>query len=332
MPSPEQRPTMRDVAEQARVSAMSVSRVLRDEPGVSPDTRARVLAAVAALGYQRNEVARNLRLGRSSGLLGLVVPNLANPFYSQLALGVETHAEGLDMRVILANSNEQVSRERQLVHDFASRRLEGIIVVPSGTNHDHLDPVRVGRIPIVLAASPPANLALDAVILDDFGGTRDAIARLIRRGHRRIGFLGLPASTWTGSERFRGYCAALEEAGVVVDDRYVVRHHPDVATAERAAARLLDLPDAPTAIFAANNRNTIGAYRAIRHRDAPPALSGFDDFELADMLTLPLSVVAYDPPEMGRRAAQLLSDRLERGTGGPPRRIVIRTTIVDYGI
>jgi LacI family transcriptional regulator len=290
--------------------------------------------AVAELGYRRNETARNLRLGRSGGLIGLVVTNLANPFYSQLALGVESHTFDLGMRVILANSHENVDREQQLVHDFAARRLDGLIVVPAGSDHAHLDPGQLGGMPVVLAASPPSGVELDAVVLDDFGGTRNAIRGLIDRGHRRIGFLGLPASTWTGSERFRGYSAALEAAGIAVQDSYVHRNQPDATAAERVARHLLGLPEPPTAMFAANNRNTVGAYRAISAHDSPIALTGFDDFELADMLTMPFNVVAYDPRELGKRTAQLLCDRIDPGsteTPRTPRHVVIPTTIINYG-
>lgn len=325
-------PTMNDVAHHAGVSPMTVSRALRDDPRVSPETKIRVMGAVNALGYRRNEAARNLRLGRASGLIGLVVTNLANPFYSQLALGVEAMAAENGTRVMLGNSGEDVARERQLVQDFASRRLDGIIVVPAGSDHRHLQPAQLAGIPVVLAASPPIRFEADAVLLDDFGGSWDATQHLIEAGHRKIAFLGLQASTWTGSERFRGYCAALEEAGIPLDERIISRQQRDVAAAEQAMLELLDIEDPPTAVFTANNRNTIGAYRAIRARRPDVALAGFDDFELADMLSLPLTVISYDPRELGRRAAELLRDRIDNPRAQhAARRIVLPTTLVEYG-
>jgi LacI family transcriptional regulator len=324
-------PTLRDVAERARVSPMTASRALREDAGVSAATRARVQEAAAELGYRRNEAARNLRLGRSSGLIGLVVTNLANPFYSQLALGVEAAVAEGGLRVMLGNSGEDPARERQLVHDFASRRLDGVVVVPASNDHSHL--AALNGMPVVLAASPPVKVAADSVLLDDFGGTWEATRHLIRAGHRRIGFLGLPSSTWTGSERYRGYCAALEEAGIPLDPQYTSHRQSDVASAEQATLALLDLAEPPTAIFAANNRNTIGAYRAIRSRQLDTRLAGFDDFELADLLGLPLTVVSYDPRELGREAARLLCDRIDNASRREPvapRRLVISTTVVDY--
>jgi LacI family transcriptional regulator len=205
---------------------------------------------------------------------------------------------------------------------------------------------------VVLAARPPSGIEADCVLVDDFGGTRDATARLIDNGHTKIGFLGLPPSAWTGAERFRGFRAALEAAGLATDERYVRYQQRDIEAAERAARALLALPDPPTALFCANNRNTIGAFRAVNSTGANTALAGFDDFELADMLGLPLTVVAYDPAEVGNQAARLLLDRLARGsatqanqaaqagqstqTSKPaasqkPHRVVIPTSVVEYG-
>jgi LacI family transcriptional regulator len=326
-------PTVRDVAERAGVSPMTVSRTLHDDPRVADRTRRRVLDAVEELGYRRNEVARNLRLGRTSGLVGLVVTNLANPFYSQLALGVEAIAGENGLKVVLGNTGEDVERERRLVEELAARRVDGMIVVPAGSDHSHLSPTRIRRIPIVLGARPPTNLALDCVLVDDFNGSREATARLIARGARRVGFLGLPPSAWTGSERFRGFCVALEEAGAPLVERYVRRAQRTIAAAEEAALELLRLDDPPDALFCANSRNTVGAFRAIRGVGSGTMLAGFDDFELADMLGLPLIVVAYEPEELGRQAARLLIDRMNHRDGqeSPPRRIVIPTTVVEYG-
>ncbi|WP_033346604.1 LacI family DNA-binding transcriptional regulator [Catenuloplanes japonicus] len=324
-------PTMRDVADHAHVSPMTVSRTLRDDPSVTPEKRRRVLDAVAALGYRRNEMARNLRLGSSTGLLGVIIANIANPFYAQLALGIEAHADKRGMRVVFANSGENPERERQLVSDFAARRLDGIIAVPTANQHDHLDPAALSGTPVVLAASPPHRINVDAVLLDDFGGTYEATSMLIARGHHRIGFLGLPAATWTGSERYRGYAAALEAAGLRVEDRYVRRNQPDVAAAVASATAILDQPDPPTALFAANNRNTLGAYRAIRSRAETVALAGFDDLDVADLLDLPLIVVSYDARELGRVAAELVCEHIDNtAPGSSTRRIVIPTKVIDY--
>ncbi|MFH8610727.1 LacI family DNA-binding transcriptional regulator [Streptomyces sp. NPDC018029] len=330
-------PTLRDVAERAGVSAMTASRVLRDDPQVLPATRERVRAAAEALGYRPNEVARSLRLGRGTGLVGLVVTNLANPFYSRLALGVDSVVAEHGLKTVIGNTGQDADVERGLVADLLARRVDGIIAVPAGADQRHLAAAVADGVPVVLASRPPEGFAADCVLVDDFGGARDATARLLERGHRRIGFLGSPPAVHTGTERLRGYAAALAAAGLTVDPLLVRQGQTEPHEATRAAAGLLALPDPPTALFCSNNRNTIGAFRALRATDvrsrdgAHVALAGFDDFELADVLGLPLTLVAYDSDEVGRAAGRLLADRLHTTAAGPPRQIVVPTSLVEYG-
>jgi LacI family transcriptional regulator len=314
--------TMRDIAARLGVSAMTVSRAIRGDAGISEATRQRVLDAVAEAGYRPNDLARRLRTGASDELIGLIVTNLANPFYAELAVGVEQVATTRGAGVVACCGGDPEG-ERDLVASMVARRLAGLVVVPAGNDHRHLAPEHLDGKPVVLAAAPPRGIDADCVLVDDFGGTYEACRTLIDHGHERIGFLGLPASLWTGSERYRGYAAALEDAGLTLDERFVSRHCGDVHAAEKAARALLDQPEPPTALITANNRNTIGALRAAR--DHPVALAGFDDIEVADLLQLPLSVVAYDAAEVGRAAARLLFE--EPGT---KQRVVVPTHIVEH--
>jgi LacI family transcriptional regulator len=331
------RPTLRDVAERAGVSAMTVSRVLRGDVRVLPATRERVEAAVAELDYRPNEMARSLRLGRGSGLVGLVVTNLANPFYSRLALGVDAVLRQHGFKAVIGNTGQDPGTERDLVADLVARRVDGIIAVPAGADQRHLATAAAEGVPVVLASRPPSGFEADCVLVDDFGGAREATGRLLDRGHRRIGFLGSPPAVYTGTERLRGYGAALEEAGAAVDERYVRQGQQQTGEAARAAAELLALDPPPTALFCSNNRNTIGAFRAVTAAGTGTALAGFDDFELADALGLPLTLVDYDIDALGQEAGQLLVGRMrERGEQRadgprPARRTVVPTTLVEYG-
>jgi LacI family transcriptional regulator len=326
-------PTMRDVASLAKVSPMTVSRVLQNHPTVSAENRERVLVAVKELGYRRNDVARVLSQGRRLGAVGLSVTNLANPFYARLALGIESVITQHGIRLMVTSSNEDPESEREAVRDFVSWQVDGIVVVPSGTNHSYLAADVPQHIPVTMVARPPAGVDADCVLVDDFGGAYEATRQIVLRGRTRVAFVGNPPSVYTGSERFRGYCAALESFGLPVRDSYVKRAR-DPASAEQATARLLALREPPDAIFCTTNRNTLGAYRAVRRASASVALAGFDDFELSDMLSVPTLIVDYDADELGRRAAQLLLDRLrpgEHGYKGPMRRVVVPTTIAEYG-
>jgi LacI family transcriptional regulator len=319
-----------------------------------------VRAAAAELGYRRNEVARSLRLGRGAGLVGLVVTNLANPFYARLALGVDSVVGQHGLKTVIGNTGHDPDRERGLVADLVGRRVDGIVAVPAGGDQHHLAAAAARGVPVVLASRPPVGFEADCVLVDDFGGAREATGRLLAMGHRRIGFLGSPPAVYTGTERLRGYGAALAAAGLGVDERYVRQGQKETGEAARATAELLALPQPPTALFCSNNRNTIGAFRAISATGRPTALAGFDDFELADVLGLPLTIVAYDSDELGRAAGRLLIDRLrtadededgrdDRGAGDggggesgtsarggagappPPRRTIVPTSLVEYG-
>ncbi|MEV1079983.1 LacI family DNA-binding transcriptional regulator [Streptomyces sp. NPDC050211] len=322
---------MHDVGKLAQVSAMTVSRVLKNDPGVSEATRERVFAAVDRLGYRRNETARSLRLG-GTGMIGLVVTNLANPFYSRLALGVQEVATEHGLRMMLSNTAEQAEREPGLIDGLIDHQVEGLIVVPAGSRQQHLaDAMR--HVPVVLAARPPAGLDTDCVLVEDFHGAREATACLLAEGHTRIAFLGNPPALYTGAERLRGFWAAHEEAGVEPDNALICQGLVDAATAERAALDILDRPGGPTALFCTNNRISQGAIRALYKAGITLPLAGFDDFELSDVLGLPLTLVSYDADEIGRQAARLLIDRLSHRDGEPPasRRITVPTRVIRHG-
>jgi len=321
--------TIRDLAHHLKLSPMTVSRALRDGAGVAPTTRERVVETAQRLGYRRNEAARNLRLGGKTGLIGLIVTNLANPFYSRLALGVESVIESRGLKVLLSNTAENPSRERLLVEDLIDRQVEGIIVVPAGSEHKYLAG-RAGGPAVVFASRPPHGVQADSVLIDDFGGAREATRQLIEAGHRRIGYVGVPPSVYTGAERFRGFCAALESAGIPLNRRLVVQGCLDVDDAQKATTRLMAMRRAPTAFFTATNRLTLGALLASNSGSATLDFAGFDDVEYALLLPRPPITVGFDADEIGRQAGRLLLDRLDTTldyTESPPRRIYVPTTV-----
>src|SRR5579875_502485 len=324
------RPTMTDVAREARVSLKTVSRVVNGEGNVRASTARGVQNAIEKLGYRRNDPARALRQSRPPRLLGLVTKDVSNPFYSAIARGVEEVVRDRGLLVISGSSDEDASRERELLELLCERRVGGLLVVPTGRDHSFLaKEVEVGT-PVVFIDRPPVRLRADTILLDNFGGAYRAVAHLLAGGHRRVALVGDLPWVFTASERLRGYRAAFKAAGLPVDARLVRVGCHDSASAEKAARELLALEQPPTAYFAGNNRITFGVLAAFAGLERPPALIGFDDFELATLLSPPVSVVAYDPVELGRRAARLICDRLD-GSGGPPRRIVVPTEVVARG-
>jgi LacI family transcriptional regulator len=321
---------MKDVAQAAGVSLKTVSRVVNGEPGVGASTAERVTEAIAGLGFSRNDLARSLRSARASATLGLIIEDLANPFYSTIARAVEEVARRRGYVVITASSEESGERERELMATLLSRRVEGLLLVPAARDHAYLRPELAMGVQVVFLDRPPAGLTADAVLLDNAGGARAGVEHLLAQGHRRIGLIGDPPELYTLAERVKGYRAALESWGLAFDEGLLRLGAHDVAQAERSTRDLLRLPDPPTALFTANNRVSVGALRALKAEAARVALVGFDDFELADMLPLPVTVVRHDPAEMGRRAAELLFARLD-GDGGPPQTIVMETELVVRG-
>ncbi|MDR8412026.1 LacI family transcriptional regulator [Nonomuraea sp. 3-1Str] len=327
------RPTMADVAREVGVTAKTVSRVLNDDGPVAVETRERVMEAVRKLGYQPNLMARNMRVGARDAAIGLVIPEMGNPFFGTVAGGVESAVRPRGLTLIVGSSSETAELERSLIATFLARRVSGLMVVPSSDgDHRYLRAERVAGLPIVFLDRPAVGMAADHVVSGNREGARDGVAHLVAHGHRRIGFVGdLPAALYTRRERFQGYRDALEAAGLPFDRALVESGH-DQGAASAAVARLLALPAPPTALFAANNFASMGAVVALARagrRDV--ALVGFDDLPLAEVLEPPLTVVAQDPAALGTAAAELVLSRLDGLPSRAARRELIPTRLIARG-
>ncbi len=323
------RPTLHDVARAARVSLITASRVVSGAPNVAAATRTRVEKVVRELGYRPNHLARTLRRGATSHTIGLVIEDIANPFYSGIVKAAEEVARERRCLVITASCEEDPDLEREVVGTLLQRRVDGLVLVPASSgNHWYLRAeVRLGT-PIVFADRRPVGFSADSVVLDNVGGARLAVEHLLRQGHRRIGIVGDAPTMPTAEERRTGYQAALEAAGVPYDPQLVTMFSHDADQAKQAAKQLLELPDPPTAIFALNNRNCIGALRAVDGRRM--AVVGFDDHELFDLPSSRVTVVGYDLAELGRRSARLLFQRID-GDHSPPRSVVLPAYLICRG-
>jgi LacI family transcriptional regulator len=322
------RPTLTQVAALAGVSLKTASRALNREPNVAPSTGQRVQDAADHLGYRLNGIARELRRGATSALVGLVSGDLANPFYSAVASGIERELRQHGLLLVTANNDEDPELERSLVDAFLERRVRALLIIPSGGEHDYLTIEGSQGIPFVFLDRPPDGVNADAVLIDNVGGARSAAEHLLAGGHRRIAMVADLAHMAPQRGRIDGFVAAMRAAGNTAWEPYVRTDIHDVRHAERAVHDLLALDPAPTAFFTTNNRLTTGALRALRDVAEPPALVGFDDFDLADVLGT--TVVAHDMTAIGREAARLAFERIS-GHTGPARTIVISTSIVARG-
>jgi LacI family transcriptional regulator len=327
------RPTMREVATLAGVSLATVSRVINAEGSVRPDLAERVQEAVSLLGYRRDLTATNLRRAdRASASIGLVFDDVANPFHAAVLRGVETVARTRGVLPLVGSSDEDPDRERELAEAFLSRRVDGLIVVPAGSDHSYLRADRDSGVAMVFVDRPPAFMDADCVLSDNAGGAFEATGHLIAAGHTRIGFLGDRAGIFTATERLRGYRDALSRHGIAYDDALVRMELHDSAAASEAAAGLLGLDDPPTALFTAQNLITIGVVERLRSLDRhhSVALVGFDDLTLADAVEPGLTVVAQNADQLGRLTAEQLFARLD-GDDGPTVQAVVPTTLIPRG-
>ncbi|UNT00859.1 LacI family transcriptional regulator [Streptomyces tubbatahanensis] len=326
---------MKDVAARAGVGLKTVSRVVNGEAGVSSDTERRVQEAITALGFRRNDSARVLRKGTTASI-GLVVEDLADPFYSPLSRAVEEVARAHGALLINGSSAEDPERERELALALCARRVDGLVIVPASDDHRYLAPEIAAGVATVFLDRPPGRIEADMVLSDSFEGARSGVAHLIAHGHRRIGFIGDRPGIHTAKERLRGYRAAMAEAGLPVSESWVALGPTGSGRVRADAARMLDGSGgaAPvTAVFSGNNRVTVTLVRVLaepERRGRPVALVGFDDFELADLLSPPVTVIAQDPADLGRSAAELLFRRLD-GAEEPPRTLSRPTKLVARG-
>jgi DNA-binding LacI/PurR family transcriptional regulator len=323
---------MKDVARVAGVSHMTVSRVVNGDPGVHPDTAARVDQAVEELGYQRNDNARHLRRkGQRTGAIGLVVDDIANPFWSVLTRAVEDEARDRGYLVLVGSTNDDRGREQEVVSAFCARRVDGLIVVPVAGSQRFLKTQMAMGTQVVCVDRPAEGLKVDTVVVDNRAGAAAGVRHLIEHGHRRIAFLGDQRDIWTAHERYLGYIDALAEAGIGGDPTLVSHGIRTTELAHLTVSRLLIRPDPATAIFAGNNMITIGAVSALSDRGRRrPALVGFDDFPLAEHLTPPVTVVSQDPEELGATACRTLLGRIS-GDEEPAQTIVLPTKLIVRG-
>jgi LacI family transcriptional regulator len=321
--------TMNDLAVAAGVSLKTVSRVINGEPGVTPQTLQKVEAAIEALGYQRNDLAASLRSGVGSNTIGLVIEDVANPFYSRVAQAVEDIAREHASLLITTSAREDPARERELVTALLRRRVDALLIVPAGPDHRYI--ARAGFVGhTVFLDRPPARTDADTVLIDNAAGAQLAVAHLLRQGHHRVAIVGDMRNLYTAGERMDGYTRALERGGLKPEPELVSMGHSTWESAHAAVLHLLELPRSrrPTAIFAANNRCTVGAMHALQGDNHAVGLVGFDEFELADLLGV--TVVRTDPYRIGQVAAQLAFSRID-GDERPPQRVMLPVDLIVRG-
>jgi len=324
---PAARARLRDVAQLAGVSPKTVSRVLNGHPSVSEQTAARVRQAAATLRFRPNRLARDLRQGAVTDAVGMVVGDLANPFYAQVAAYAERSLRERGLELFLSTSDEDPQRERHVIRTLLERRVQALIVIPSSDDHSYLEPELQLGTPLVFLDRPPANLVAHSVVMDNRNATLRVTRDLVTLGHRRVAVLADALTAWTAAERVAGALQALSDAGLTGSGLVIDGLHGSRRAAD-GTRRLMGEPDPPTACLCLNNRITLGALTAFRGLADPPALVGFDDFDTAELLGI--SVLRHDVEDLAVKAVELVIKDL-RGPGGSVRQIVLPTTYVPRG-
>lgn len=327
---PGRRATMNDVARLAGVSLKTVSRVVNEESGVHERTTGRVLEAIEQLGFRRHLGARNLRQGVATSMVGLLLEDVSNPFYSALTRGAEEVARQYGSRVLTASSDEDPVRARELALEFCARRVDGLLIVPAGREQGYLaEEMRAGT-PVVFVDRPAGDVSADTVLLDNVGGTARAFEHLAGYGHHRIGLVGDAPEIYTATERLRGYREGCARAGIPFDEALVAMGPHDEQSVATAVTEMRSADPPVTALIGGNNRITIALVRALASVPDRLALVGFDDFELADLLDPPVTVISHDAKALGTAAAQRLFARLG-GDDSEPGRLILSARLVPRG-
>jgi len=306
-------PTMRDVAEKAGVSITTVSHVINETRVVSDDLRAVVMAAIETLGYQPNVLARGLRRGETT-TIGMIVPDNANPFFAEVARGVEDTSFENGFNVILCNSDGNLEKEEKYTRLLLEKRVDGILFVAAGISTEQIQRVQAQEIPLVVVDREIPDVEVDMVQTDHQQGGFLAAQYLLELGHHQIGCIRGPSVLNPSAARVKGYQIALEQAGIPVDESYIERGDFQFESGFNAAMKLLKRPNRPTAIFVCNDLMAVGAISAAVELglSVPADLSivGFDNVSLARYSNPPLTTINQPSHEMGIIATKMLLERI----------------------
>jgi LacI family transcriptional regulator len=327
--------TIKDIAKRAEVSTATVSRALNDSGYVGTKTKEKVKGIARELNYVPNIVARNLSKSESNAV-GVVVPEIANPFFGEVIMGITLVADKNNLSIILYNTGEEVQKELRCLNLLKEQRVKGLILTSScaddNFNSEYLKALQDLRIPIILMDRDVKYSNFDAVFFDDIQGAYMGVDALLKEGHRRIAALCGPTTMRPGRDRLKGYKKAFFMNNIPIDDRYIFYGEHNLDSGYRTTKEFLGMDEPPTAIFATNNMVCLGCMKALSElgikipRDI--ALVGFDQIELFDILNLNISVVYKDTVRMGETAMGLLLDKLNNEEETPQtKRIILPTEI-----
>ena len=339
-PDEARHPTIVDIAAEAGVAPMTVSRVINESGYVSQAMREKVLRVVKEFNYHPNGLARSLKRQKTQ-VIGILLPDIANPFSAELVSGIQNRLIERGYASFISISERSTAREQMALRAMLDHRADGLIIATRETKagNDFLLRLVERNLPLVVVGRTLNHPRVDRVTADHWSGSYHAVEHLISLGHKRIGFIGVSPINGAGLRRYQGYLDALRENGLLIDEKLIVgpsaQSGPGYSTQDDGYAgmqKLLALKKPPTAVFARNDFTAIGAICAIRDakRQIPDdiAVVGFDDVALAAYSTPPLTTVRQPTREQGREAARLLLERIEGGKELERREICLECQLV----
>lgn len=322
--------TIKDIARKANVSYGTVSRALNNKYGVKRETRERVLAVAVKMGYSPNAIARGL-VNKSTQSIGLVIPDILNPFYPGVAVGIEDKALQSGYSVFFCNTNHDKKREIQSLKLLAEKRVDGIILAPGLEDPNIPDSLVNGDIPIVHICRRYVEPSKSFVVIDDERGGFLATKHLIEQGYKKIGFIGAKDQALNLDERFEGYKQAFQKFGLQIDKRYIYASDFQRQTGYRIVRKMLADGDYPRAIFAENDILALGVIQAIREAalsiPGDIAVVGFDDIPFASFPEVQLTTIGQPKYEMGEIAVSILLDQMS-GRNTEPRKVILEPQLI----
>lgn len=323
-------PTIYDVAQLARVSPATVSRVINERGNVDAGMAQRVQEAITALGYRPNSLARSLRR-QMAPVWTLIISDIENPHFTSLIRGVEDAAQAIDHSVVLCNADEDLTKERRYIEVAIAERAAGVVISPASDRHSSVDPLLASGIPVVTIDRRLRNSPVSAVLVDNTSGAQCATAHLLESGYSRVACITGPIRTSTAVQRLGGYRRALKRTGAPYDPRLVRVSDYKEAGGYEATGALLAADEPPDALFVLNSLMTMGALRCIADAGVriPDQMGvvGFDDHLWAQLLRPTLSTVAQPTYDLGRTAAQLLIEQAE-SPDTAPRTVTLATELL----
>lgn len=306
--------TIKDIAEAADVSVTTVSRVLNDKPDVSPNTRKKVLKKINELGYKPNSIARGLALQKTN-TLGLIIPDISNPFFPDIARGVEDMANKNGYSIIFCNTDNEQKKEKEAIELMKEKQVDGILLSLSTINKKELKELRNVEYPVVQIDRKVPQIDYPSITIDNYKSAYTATEHLIKSGHQKIAHITGDLGTITGSKRLKGFKKAMNEANLNIKDSYIKKGNYSKKSGYQNMLDLLKSNNPPSAVFIANDLMSVGAYQAVFELDLsiPEDISiiGHDNIDVTKLLNPTLSTMAQPKYELGHKAVQILIEEIE---------------------